>query len=1144
MSHTRAIGACLLLILVAAALSFGGLAETPNGAGNAGDSTTDGASLGSASNTGSNAILSGNNPYSYQQAPSSASAQLNRPGPDRAVIAPTTQVQRVTNIEESASAAKNGLDSTKTPGPESTATAEQETSSAIAAVTEMAQEAPTSSTEEESAPVSTSTVQAESSISSAITEASSATEAQSANQAQSEPEETVTPDQIKTEEALANETGNETGNATESQVVYSDINLTEPENQTPDNQTDLNATDMTALNETAVNETGVPSENVTEPETTAVAEEEEPVKESTAEENKEGLSRIWREGINSFPFTWSPKSFSGFFYDLEDEVGTENLTIRNVDGRTIKSGDLVYETKPQGISFEFGDWGSYQVIGFMADKYFAGYTGIVEGIVDGNDENILDEGQLRKVLIDDDSEHSITTGSVLPLEEGYELRIKEIDLNGNKVYLALAKEGEEIDSKVVTPESGNIASSTYTYKVDIGGKDVPILLAHVNNVFASAESSLATVNGLFQISDAYTSVESGDEYEAMKVIGVDSTNGIEMENDNSISLRKGRNVKIMGDVSFQVADADMLRFAPYVERTGTYEVRGSVINPEEFSDGFTWDPYNFEGFYYDIDDDVGTETLKIRGFSGNSIQEGDLIYETTPQPIGFKFEEWGNYSVIGFLAEKYFAGYNDDTKFTGPFSIIGENELRKVLVDSDDEQTITTGSVLGLEEGYELRIKEVDLNGNKVWLALAQDGEEVDSKVVTPSSDPDEVKGSTYTYKVRIGSEDVPLFAAHVNNVFRGTEADLATIDGIFQISDNPSSVEQDEKYGRMKVEDVSDGITMRNDGTISLNRGRTLDVMDSIKFVVADADSRNFAPVAERTSGTDLGALNLTIPQVAVDEMATIKVSANGNAIDRADVLVDGEEIGLTNENGTITYMPKNTGTFDVVAKKSGYSDATGTLTVSTVQVSRVMAIDVPPMVLKGETFLITVTGGMEMAPIKGAEIFFDGSSIGTTSEQGTITYSSNATGEFTVRATAEGYDEVSRNVTVLSSIQVTDLNVSQKSTAGRDTQVKVAVRNAGSEPDSKTVELRVNGRTVDTRDVALGPGEDQNLTFNYKPMEPGVYSFEVDGKTATTTAEKASTNTALIALILVLIIVIGAGFYLYRTGELDKLRGRFQKR
>ena len=75
---------------------------------------------------------------------------------------------------------------------------------------------------------------------------------------------------------------------------------------------------------------------------------------------------------------------------------------------------------------------SYQVIGFMAEKYFAGYNA---GDVSDTDRSLINDGQLRRVLVDSDNESTITTGSVLPLEEGYELRIKQIDINGNKVLL-------------------------------------------------------------------------------------------------------------------------------------------------------------------------------------------------------------------------------------------------------------------------------------------------------------------------------------------------------------------------------------------------------------------------------------------------------------------------------------------------------------------------------------------------------------------------------------------------------------------------------------------------------------------------------------------------------------------------------------
>ncbi len=1088
MNRFRFSGACLLLIAIAAALSTGGLAEVQkDAAGYSFPSMIDGADSGSTIKAIVGVTSTEGNIFSASAQETSPSLPISMAGPERTAIRSPTASPATT---APATTTPTTTSATQTPA---TSTAASTTTQEAADAT--AQEAETATEEETSA------------ASSEVTETPStaaAEEAEDASAVTETPEGTITPDMIS------------------------------------ENSTEENATvNETASNETATNET---SENVTaENETENVSEET--TDEAEEAENAEQLAnRIWREGHNKFPFTWSPKSFSGFFYDLEDEIGTENLTIENVNGRTIEEGDLKYETRPQSIGFEFDDWGDYQVIGFMADKYFAGYEGAAEGIVDREGDSILDEGQLRKVLLDDDTEHSITTGSVLPLEEGYELRIKEIDIDGNKVWLALAQDGEEIDSKVITPESGDDVASTYAYEIDVGGRDIPLILAHVNNVFASAESSLVTIDGLFQISDTYTSVEDGDEYGAMKVVSVDSTNGIEMDNDESISLRRDRTVNIMGDVNFEVADSDVLRFAPYVERTGTYEIRGTVINPNEDNyqeDGFTWDPYNFEGFYYDIDDDVGTETLRITRFAGNSIEEGDLRYETAPQSVGFEFDDWGNYSVIGFLASKYFAGYDSDTEFTDQFSIIDEGQLRRVLVDSDDEQTITTGSVLGLEEGYELRIKEVDLNGNRVWLAIAQDGEEVDSRVVTPSSS--DIDGSTYVYEVSIGSEDVPIIAAHVSNVFRGTEADLATIDAVFQVSDSPASVEEGERYSRMEVDSVSgDSILMSNEGSISLGRGRTIEIMDGVKFRVADADSRNFAPIAERTAGTEAGQLNISIPAAVANEVVEIHVTSSGNAVDRAQVLVEGEDVGLTDSNGTLTYLPSGTGPIEVTARKAGYADATAQITTEPEEVVRGLTLGAPPEVLKGESFLVTVAGGANQTPIEGAEVYFDGSSIGTTNAQGTVTYASNETGEFTIRATADNYDEATRNITVSSAIQVTGLNVSEKSTAGQNVQVKATVQNAGGASDTKTLELRVNGQTVETKDVTLGAGENETVTFDYKPMEPGVYRFEVDGYTATTTAEKASTNFALIAAILVLIIIIGAGFYLYRTGELDNLRQR----
>ncbi len=286
--------------------------------------------------------------------------------------------------------------------------------------------------------------------------------------------------------------------------------------------------------------------------------------------------RIWDEDRSPLDYTWTPLVFSGFFYDLDDGVGNEKLIVHLTPGklRTIAEKDLKYETTVQPINFKFKDWGQYQVIGFMADKYFAGYSGTK--VVD-KEISLINEGQLRQVLMDNDDEKTIVQGSVLPLEEGYELRIKEIDTNGNKVYLALAKDGKEIDSKVISP--GTLKSSTYQYKVTVGGEDIPIIMAHIPSVFAGSESGIVSIDGLFQVSDTYKSVETGDNYGKMEVDSVSDT-GVTMKNkDSSISLGKGKVVDIFQNVKFQVADAAKVRFAPIVERTGSYEIRGTIVPP-------------------------------------------------------------------------------------------------------------------------------------------------------------------------------------------------------------------------------------------------------------------------------------------------------------------------------------------------------------------------------------------------------------------------------------------------------------------------------------------------------------------------------------------------------------------------------------
>ncbi|MGB9133076.1 MAG: S-layer protein domain-containing protein, partial [Methanosarcina sp.] len=166
-------------------------------------------------------------------------------------------------------------------------------------------------------------------------------------------------------------------------------------------------------------------------------------------------------------------------------------------------------------------------------------------------------------------------------------------------------------------------------------------------------------------------------------------------------------------------------FASAASAVDSLEVRGPVYNGSDidsiidtYGDGttLTVDATDFAAFYYDINDNVTTESLSIKDVAGtenNIIGEGDLVYKTTIANVDYEHEEWGNYSVLGLFAEKYIPLKDKPDK------------LAKLVIDSDDKYTIRTGETLDLGEGYTIEAKQVDVDGEKVWLELSKDGEYV-----------------------------------------------------------------------------------------------------------------------------------------------------------------------------------------------------------------------------------------------------------------------------------------------------------------------------------------------------------------------------------------------------------------------------------
>lgn len=837
-------------------------------------------------------------------------------------------------------------------------------------------------------------------------------------------------------------------------------------------------------------------------------------------------NRIWEDGMDT-TYTWTAQSFSGFYYDLDSGVSSENMTIEDI-GRNIDAGNIEYSTKPTETDFEYNDWGSYQIIGFMAEKYFAGYSENGSEVI-RDDISLIDDGVLSKILIDSDDKESAYSGDSFELEDGYSLNIVEVDVNGESVWVQLEKDGDVVDDGFIT------SGEDYIYETEIGeAEDVPIIIVHFGTVFAGTETSAVFIQGIFQVSDNYVELSDGDSYGEMEVTSISSSE-IKMQNEDNIGLDKGETIDLMGKIQIQVADDSTLRFAPVLDTSeeGVYELRGTVY--DEKVDGASypkWSPYNFEGFYYSIDEGIGTENLTIEKIDGKNIPDGALVYSSEPQHVEFEHDEWGNFTVVGFMAKKYFAGYPDNAVKgqIDDVSLLSDNILSEVLTDSDDKESFYSGDALELEEGYSLNILEVDINGESVWVQLEKDGEVVDDEFVT--------SGQDYIYEGTIGeAEDIPIIIVHFGTVFAGTETSAVFTEGIFQISDEYIEINNGDTFDEMEVTSVSaSGIKLDNDGDIGLGKDETIDIMGDIKFKTANDNTLRFYPFVEvETESNESRELKINLPsEIIVGDTFEIEVTAADNPIEGVTVKVNTTSAGKTNSDGIVEYTAEEIGAIKITAEKDGYT--TANKNVKVIPPKEKMSLNITPeTVYVGDTITIEALKTVGGNPIEGVNISIDGSAAGKTDSGGKFTYDTKEVGKIKISATAEGFLDKSVEINVkdyeaiftFSNLVIDPIEVR----AGKEAKISIDAENTGNAAGEYNVELIVNETSVDSQKISLGVGESTTVTFEHSEETPGTYNVEVGGQEATYTVKEKS-SILLYSLIGIILLVAGGIAYMFTKG------------
>jgi S-layer protein (TIGR01567 family) len=483
------------------------------------------------------------------------------------------------------------------------------------------------------------------------------------------------------------------------------------------------------------------------------------------------------------------------------------------------------------------------------------------------------------------------------------------------------------------------------------------------------------------------------------------------------------------------------------------------------------------------------------------------------------------------MAEKYFAGYPDNTFGGDEVDILSYGLLSKVLIDEDDKKSVYSGSSLVLEEGYALNIVQVDKNGDKVMVTLTKDGDEVDTSIISGSG--------TYIYEKDLGdSDDVPLIAIHFDSIFSGTESNAVFVKGIFQISEDYLEIEDGDTFGKMEVTGIGGSITMSNKDSISLSKGKSIAIMGDVSINVADSSTVRYYPYVEVTT-TPSQSLSVSLDNSITTKgsKVTVTVTSRGAAVSEATVKAGSSTVGTTDDEGRITYTASTIGTIKITASKDGYASGSSELEIiSPDDDSRKIILEVSPQeVYEGSSVTFFVLKAIGGDAVEGATVSYDGESIGSTSSQGTVTYTVTNPGMHKLTAVKSGFLDASMNLEVkelaakfeFTNLVISPLDVRQ----GKEATFSVDVKNVGTAAGNYTVDLKVNDTVVGTKTVSLGIGESETLEFKHAEKEPGTYTVKVADLTTTYEVFERS-GIIWYALGAIAVVVVGGLGYLFTAG------------
>jgi len=196
---------------------------------------------------------------------------------------------------------------------------------------------------------------------------------------------------------------------------------------------------------------------------------------------------------------------------------------------------------------------------------------------------------------------------------------------------------------------------------------------------------------------------------------------------------------------------------------------------------------------------------------------------TTCNVVGTNYEldSWSNeqYPVIDLFEEKYVPLFSRDDDIWDAHV----NKLASLILDSNETHTLKPGENVDLGNGYTLDVREIDIEGENVWLELTRSGQHVANKTV--SIDTDDNKTWTVILDDVQGESNVVVMKVHVKQLFVGAESSIVWIDGIWLIDyANARTLNIGDKLGEFTLKEIINGVDESNLGSLVFENASSSD--------------------------------------------------------------------------------------------------------------------------------------------------------------------------------------------------------------------------------------------------------------------------------------------------------------------------------